>query len=290
MAVRRWHVAVANFSLLGVVAYLVGDTVSTVLPHPRAHRVETSGALPQASSGKETRSTRAHYDVIERRDVFAVGDRNAKELADFRLVGTGTQPPTQFAVIEDRRTREQRLYRRGECLGDDAADRAAFTIVRIEEDRVVVGLDGETFVLARAEPTPTAARSSGEPPAAGAVPEEGLSGDVLVRRGREDEYLIDRRDVHESLADVGRVTRQIRAVPNFVGGESTGYRVFGIDRGSLFERLGLRNGDVIRGVNAIALTDPAQALALLSDLPRERELTVDVLRGKQARTLRYEIR
>jgi general secretion pathway protein C len=236
---------------------------------------------------KETRPARGHYDIIERRDIFAVQDRNAKELADFRLVGTGTQPPTEFAVIEDRRTREQRLYRRGESIGSAAHDRAAFTIVRIEEDRVVVGLDGETFVLARAEPTRAESGGAREPPP---VEDEGLSGDVLVRRGREDEYLIDRRDVHEGLADVGRVTRQIRVVPNFVDGEPTGYRVFGINSGSLFERLGLRNGDVVRGVNAIALTDPARALALLSDLPRERQLTVDVLRGKQARTLRYEIR
>jgi type II secretory pathway component PulC len=289
MAVRRWHVAVTNLSLLGVVAYLAGDTVSTLLPHPRAHRVEPSGALPRAPSGTGTQPPRTHYDVIERRDIFAVQGRDAEALADFRLVGTGTQPPIQFAVIEDRRTREQRLYRRGESLGSEADDRAAFTIVRIEDDRVVVGLDGETFVLARAEPARTEAGAA-EPPAAEPAAEEGLSGDVLVRRGRDDEYLIDRRDVHESLADVARVTRQFRAVPNFVDGEPTGYRVFGIDRGSLFERLGLRNGDVIRGVNAIALTNPAQALALLSDLPRERELTVDVLRGKQARTLRYEIR
>ena len=38
---------------------------------------------------------------------------------------------------------------------------------------------------------------------------------------------------------------QIRAVPHFEGGQSIGFRLFAIRRGSLFDKIGLKNGDII---------------------------------------------
>jgi general secretion pathway protein C len=235
----------------------------------------------------DARHTRARYDVIERRDIFGTQAREPTDLEAFRLVGTGTHPPAEYAVIENRHTRTQRLYRPGDQLIADSDDSLPLTITSIEQERVIVRRHGETFVLARAGAPdhPHATPATSETPR-----DATASREVLVRRGRDDEYLIDRRDMHASLHDLNRVARHIRAIPNFVDGDPTGYRVFGINSGSLFDRLGLRNGDVVRGVNTVALTNPVQALALLGDLPRERELTVDVLRGQHARTLRYEIR
>jgi len=289
MTLRWWHVAVTNLFLLAVVAYLAGATASLLLPSLQVRRAEPPADLPHPPrpDGMDVRHARARYDGIERRDIFGTRAREPVDLEAFRLVGTGTHPPAEYAVIENRHTRVQRLYRPGDHLITDAGEPTPLTIASIQQERVVVRRHGESFVLARAgspDHTDTVVPPS-EPPR-----DAPRSRNVLVHRGRNDEYLIDRRDIDESLHDLTRVARQIRAIPNFVDGEPTGYRVFGIDSGSLFDRLGLRNGDVVRGVNTVALTDPARALALLGDLPHERELTVDVLRGRHARTLRYEIR
>ena len=38
---------------------------------------------------------------------------------------------------------------------------------------------------------------------------------------------------------------RIRAVPHFEGGQSTGFRLFAIRQGSLFDKIGLKNGDIL---------------------------------------------
>jgi general secretion pathway protein C len=101
---------------------------------------------------------------------------------------------------------------------------------------------------------------------------------------------VDRREVQATFADLGRVANQIRAVPNVVEGKPTGYRIFAIEGGSIFDRLGLRNGDVIQRVNTETLTDPARALAALQGLPRERRVTLELVRRGETRRIEYDIR
>ena len=73
-------------------------------------------------------------------------------------------------------------------------------------------------------------------------------------------------------------------------GAANGFRIFAIRRNSLFQKLGLKNNDVVQRVNGMELNDPARAMGLLDELKGENRLTIDVLRGKEPRTLTYEIR
>ena len=73
-------------------------------------------------------------------------------------------------------------------------------------------------------------------------------------------------------------------------GKSLGFRVFNIRSGSLFERMGLKNGDVIQSVNGTTLDDPSRALALLDEVQSADEITVDLLRDDHPNTLTYSIR
>jgi general secretion pathway protein C len=273
MAVRRWHVGVANGLLLTCAAYLAGSTLSILLAPAPAPR-----GAPPAGSTERTR-----YDVIAGRDLFgtgaAAGAAGRAGATTLRLVGTARDAAADFAVLEDGARHEQRLYRRGERVADGR------TLVRIEADRVVLARRGRSQSLARA---PRGARPAALADARAAAPRQ--RGGPGVRRGRDAEYLLDRREVQATLANLDRVSSQIRAVPNVVAGEPTGFRVFAIEGGSVFERLGLRNGDVVRRVNARALTDPARALAALQDLPRERRITLELVRRGETKTLEYDIR
>ena len=47
-------------------------------------------------------------------------------------------------------------------------------------------------------------------------------------------------------------------------GQSIGMRLFAIRTGSLYEKLGLKNGDIILAVNENSLSDPAQAFEAVS--------------------------
>jgi len=58
----------------------------------------------------------------------------------------------------------------------------------------------------------------------------------------------------------------------------------------MFEKIGLKNGDIVTRINGNELSDPARAMSLLQDLRNEGRITVDVNRNRQSTTLNYEIR
>lgn len=289
MVVRRWQLGVLNGALLAAIACLAGSTTSLLLsfllpttdPAPRRTTVPLPPHRRDGGSGLPSR-----YDVIAARDLFRTSAPAPDAARHLRLIGTASHAPARFAVIEDTERREQRLYRPGDAVAARAADgEHAFTVVAVEPAHVVLDRDGARYVLDRGaagSPDAGAAAVAVDAPDGGRV--------AAVRQARTDEYLLDRRDVRRTLADLDQVATQIRAVPNVIEGEPSGYRVFGIRAGSVFERLGLQNGDVVRRVNTVALTDPARALAVLHELPRERRITLDISRGQRPRTLTYEVR
>ncbi len=77
----------------------------------------------------------------------------------------------------------------------------------------------------------------------------------------------------------------IRTRPVKENGQIKGYKLFpGKDR-ALFNRLGLRSGDVIVSVNGMDLSDPASGLALLGQLSSATEMSVVVERRGQRQTV-----
>jgi general secretion pathway protein C len=228
------------------------------------------------------------YAVIHERDVFnATKGRapvdgpagNAKRTAlNEKLWGTAldADPSRSYAIIEDQATRKQALYRVGESILDTA------TLARVEWDRVVLDHDGEEEVLelsfARASTAPAAA-----PQAAGAAAER-------IRKTADNKFLIDRREVESTLENMNQIYTQARAVPYFENGKTVGFRVFSIKPGSVFEKIGLQNGDVIQRVNGVEITDPGKALALFTELQNEGHVALDLQRNKQTKSFSYEIR
>lgn len=83
---------------------------------------------------------------------------------------------------------------------------------------------------------------------------------------------------------------QLRAVPHFEGGKSVGFRLFAIRQGSLFDQIGLRNGDIIQRINGNEINDPARALSLFSELRNQSELAVEIVRNKEPKTYNYQVR
>ena len=92
------------------------------------------------------------------------------------------------------------------------------------------------------------------------------------------------------MENMNQLFTQIRAVPHFQDGKASGFRLFAIKQDSVFEKIGLKNGDIVTRINGNELTDPARAMSLLQDLRNEGRITVDVNRNRQLTTLNYEIR
>ncbi len=73
------------------------------------------------------------------------------------------------------------------------------------------------------------------------------------------------------------------------GKQPAGFLVSNIKPGSLFSKLGLRNGDVIKGINGETISSPDQAIELYESLMEGGEVDVEIKRGRRSQNLRYEI-
>jgi general secretion pathway protein C len=84
---------------------------------------------------------------------------------------------------------------------------------------------------------------------------------------------------------------QARMVPNFTPDRQVdGFRIFQIRPGSIFQKLGLRNGDVIQRVNGIKLDDPTKGLELFTALKNLSNFTIDLKRNNVNMTMTYTVK
>ena len=63
-----------------------------------------------------------------------------------------------------------------------------------------------------------------------------------------------------------------------------------IKKGSIYDKLGLRNGDVLCGINGEPISDPGKAFSLMSELKTASHVDLCVKRGGKTNNYAYEIR
>jgi general secretion pathway protein C len=85
------------------------------------------------------------------------------------------------------------------------------------------------------------------------------------------------------------VLEDARAVPFIEGGAIKGFTLLEVSQGSVYEKLGLKNGDVVASINGVELNDAARAIQTLNALRNESKIELSVLRGGQATTLKVNI-
>jgi len=107
----------------------------------------------------------------------------------------------------------------------------------------------------------------------------------IVQSVGTDRQIVDRRQLQQQL---GRpeFLNQALIVPNPDGG----FLVRQVQAGSLYEKLGLRPGDVIRNVNGQPLTNMDDVMRLYQQFGTAQRVLVDVQRQGRNETLYYDMR
>lgn len=237
----------------------------------------------QADGRAQTRQGPLDYAAIFERNLFGsepISDTAAASPGgrdELLLRGTAEFAGRGYAVLEDPDSGKQGIFEVGELVFDGpklvAVEPLSATILRGNR-RIVL----EITETDRASTTSGAAAPGG--PGAGAG----------IRQVGDNRYVVDRDEVDHSIENLSQVVTQMRAVPYLKDGKSVGFRVFNIRAGSLFERMGLKNGDIIQSVNGSQLDDPSRALALLDEVQTSDEIRIDLLRDDSPNTLTYSIR
>ena len=257
---------------------------------------KAEGPVPAQKAMK--RSAPAGYRTIIKRNLFhtTMGSGPVPVKVDvekleqtklsLKLWGTATgQDQEPYAVIEEKKARRQNLFRVG-----DAVENA--TIKIILREKVVLGVDGRDEILEMEKLTgsssggrPTApralqdstARSDGAgPAAAGGIP-------------TEQHIALDRDQMLQSMENVNDLLKQIRMRPHFKNGKPDGLSLTGIRPDSIFRKMGLRNGDIITGVDGEPVENANDAIEMMQQIGDTDGLQVQIKRRGRDQMLNYDI-
>lgn len=205
------------------------------------------------------------------------------------LVGTLVGEDS-IAIIKNNSTGTTDLYRTNDYLPQDGAQ-----IYRIEPTRVLIrrGDRIESLELFEKFVTPSSPPSEvklGIPKREERRGRELGEVDVNVRQVGEGRFEVSRDDLEKATSNLGLMMTQARIVPNIVAGEIKGYKIFAIKPGSIYDKIGIRNGDVIERINGMEITTPENALQFFQQLKNETRFVIDLERNGQKLTFTYNIR
>ncbi len=192
-----------------------------------------------------------------------------------RLVGTNVgKGAGAFAIIEDQNKNEQDIFSMNEQVF------AYGKLIEISRELVKLQYPDRVDTLSLDDGKTAAAA----PVAPGETEAEPATDDS------QTEFAVAESELNDALSNLPLLLSHARAVPYFRNGQSIGMRLFAIRSGSLYEKLGLKNGDIITSVNDNSLSDPTQALRLFEQLKSERSITVKMERNGSGRDSHYSIR
>ena len=188
-----------------------------------------------------------------------------------RLVGTNAQTGKgAFAIIEDQNKNEQDVF----TLTDQV-----FTFGKLIE------IGNEFVKVEYPDRVDTLEIEDGK-----AAQTASVLGEEPAPSNDQTDFTVSENELNEALSNLPLLLSQARAVPYFRNGQSIGMRLFAIRSGSMYEKLGLQNGDIITSVNETSLSDPTQALRIFEQLKNERNIGLKMERNGQQRDSRYSIR
>jgi general secretion pathway protein C len=237
------------------------------------------------------KSGQSDYQTIVDRNIFSKINVKAKNSDDdasalkvtilkLALIGTiAGDNKTSAAFIEDTGTKTQGLYK----IGDPVQGAVVKSIAR---NKVTLKIGSRDEVLIMEEPgsaggTAAAAdRSQTSQP----VVNNPLPG---ILTGAERNIALKRSEVNESLNDLNQLLSQASIQPHSTDGQADGLAVTGIKAGSIFRKMGLRNGDIVKSVNNENIKSPEDLINMYNDLRTAPDISVQIMRRGQERTLNF---
>ena len=115
-------------------------------------------------------------------------------------------------------------------------------------------------------------------------------GSDVVRILSPTEREIDKRAFASKVGRMDAVLRAVKFSPHVVDEKEEGLRITGLEGLSVASYIGLRNGDVVQGLNGQTITNRRKAFQVLRRAKRLPSSDIEFLRGAQKKTLSLKMR
>ena len=269
--------AIFILAAITALSYLSVDifykTVEAKLSGFRTEETSTQKTVRRKVAGKPSLNA---YRIISGRNLFGSIDKagekiqiNVDELEPTKLglALLGTVSGTggfDLAVIEEKNKKKQGLFREGDAV-------AAATIIRIMRGMVVLRVDGRDEIL-KMEEGDQRSEVGGQRP-------EG--------RGVKNVIKVKKADIDDAFKNMGEILAQVRIRPHFSSGKPDGFMVSRIKPGSIFQKMGMQNGDIIQGVDNQPIKSPDEMMKLYNGLKSGSAINLNIKRKGETQNLEY---
>lgn len=243
--------------------------------------INTSSAVKNVGAANVTasaeRSSRENYGIITERNLFLTTLKttsveegsffaSGEEVAEFDLKGTIAGGDSfGFVIIEERGSKKQRLYRLGDMIG-------SAKLINISRNTATIKSGGRDITL-RIKATPEgpllnpsrAPRQSIVPPS----------------------MVMSRKEINENLRNLQGIMTDAQVRPYFEAGSQQGFIVSHIKPDSLYQKLGLQNGDIIIDVNNKRMQSADDVMKLINLMQSGEGIAVNLKRQGKVETINY---
>jgi general secretion pathway protein C len=222
------------------------------------------------------------YRAIASRDLFKTGPAAVETPAEvniddlkqtelnLKLWGTVARKTGKtYAVIEDTQKREQNLYQVGDTIQNAV-------IKMVLREKVVLNVNGKDEVLAM-EKLESGSVPSRPPPR------------QLPARVRSRRIALKREQIQDAVSDLNSLMSQVKIRPHFKDGQPDGIALSNIRSNSIFRKMGLRNGDILMGVNDQNIQSVDDALGFYNNLKSSSNVSLKIKRRGRMNTIEYTI-
>lgn len=193
------------------------------------------------------------------------------------MLGTVSgSPVVSRAIIKNLETHKPGLYRTGEVVADAS-------IESIEKDAVILVHSGQRKVL-KLNIAGGHNENKSQPISSKSINKKSEA----VKASLQDEEAPI--EVRTKIKHVEAILKKAVIEPYIVNGKIEGLRITDLEKISIAKDLGLKNGDVVRGVNGHRLTSKQKAYQVFKKARTQPTMSIELLRGDKTKKLSFNLR
>ncbi len=234
------------------------------------------------------------YSVILTKNIFGFNDRQLVLLSNtsrkqflskenntigLKLIGAIASEEYSYAVFMQKNGK-QVLYKLNKNIP------GVGTLERIESNRVFVNTGRDVKVLKLSD---LKGLSKNKIKTRTLYKKNIVSSENIVSRD-DGSYVLSSEFFEKSIQNPNLFMRDAKIGPKYIDGESVGFQVKRLRRGGIYDKLGLKTGDILKRINEYDITDPESVLKAFVALKGVDEIQLDVIRNNNNETIKYYIK
>jgi general secretion pathway protein C len=270
--------AVILYQATGIFYAVLTLQLVQVRPVPAAMDKAQTAAIPAREPADAYRSVSERNlfgtttkAVTEKQAAATPASQDVALLIDLRGTVAGG-PKYGFAVVEEKATKKQRLVKAGDLV-------AGAKVIRVRRNAIdlLVNEQERTLTMVETKEGPPIVPPRGVLPPPAPPP--------AAPRGTT---VISRAEVDAGLQDMGSLLRQAQIRPYFEAGVPNGFLISNIRPGSLYQKMGAVDGDIIQEVNGRPIRTADDVMGLLNTIKAGSSMSMTIKRGGSQQTLNYQ--